>query len=67
MLPKSKWATRKAYGIDKNDDPLAFLLRLNLKMAEDESNGKKIIGPGLPTIISNPSEFITEDCIEKAM
>jgi hypothetical protein len=60
-------AVRETYGMEKNDNPLQFLLTLNCKLANDESNGKKIIGPGLPAIISNPSEFITEDCIEKAM
>jgi hypothetical protein len=60
-------AVREAYGMNKDADPLEFLLNLNLKIADDESKGKKIVGPGLPEIVKNPSEFITEDCIKKAL
>jgi hypothetical protein len=52
-----------AYGIKKNDDILAFLLALNLELAEKETNGEEIVGPGLPPSIENPAEFITDDCI----
>lgn len=53
-----------AYGIKKNDDILAFLLNLNLELAEKEANKEKIIGPGLPPMIESPAEFITDDCIK---
>jgi hypothetical protein len=53
-----------AYGIKKNDDILAFLLALNLELAEKEANGEEIVGPGLPSSIENPAEFITDDCIK---
>lgn len=53
-----------AYGIKKNDDILAFLLALNLELADKEASGEEIVGPGLPPSIENPSEFITEDCIK---
>lgn len=53
-----------AYGLKKNDDILVFLLTLNLELAEKEANGEEIVGPGLPPFIANPTEFITEDCIQ---
>jgi len=56
-------AVFSAYGMKKNDDILAFLLALNLDLAEKEANGEEILGPGLPPSIENPAEFITNDCI----
>lgn len=53
-----------AYGMKKNDDVLAFLLTLNLELAEKEANGEEILGPGLPLSIENPAEYITDDCIQ---
>ena len=53
-----------AYGVKKNDDTLACLLALNLELADKESMGEVIVGPGLPPNIMNPDEFITDDCIK---
>ncbi len=53
-----------AYGMKKNDDILAFLLALNLELAEKEAKGEIVHGPGLPPYIKNPAKFITDDCIK---
>lgn len=63
MHEKLDFAVRLAYGMKKNADVLAFLLDLNLKLAEREGNGETIIGPGLPPIIENPKKYVTEDCV----
>lgn len=52
-----------AYGMKKDEDVLAFLLRLNLQLAEKEAAGEKIVGPGLPPIVRDAKEFISDDCI----
>lgn len=53
-----------AYGMKKNEDVLAFLLGLNLELAEKEANGEEIVGPGLPPSVEIPAEFITDDCVK---
>ena len=56
---------RAAYGMKEDEqDALAFLLRLNLGLAADESDGKPITAPGIPASISNPAELTTTDCIQ---
>ncbi|HWV99166.1 MAG TPA: DNA methyltransferase [Candidatus Acidoferrum sp.] len=58
-------AVRVAYGMNDTEDPLTFLLRLNLACAEKESKGEPIEAPGLP--IPFPKEaFVTTDCIQPA-
>lgn len=52
-------AVRAAYAVDHADD-LAFLLALNLRLAEHPAN---ITAPGLPPSITNPAPFITPDRI----
>jgi hypothetical protein len=47
----------------EQEDPLAFLLRLNLELAGQEAQGKSITPPGLPACASNPGDFLTDDCI----
>ena len=59
-------AVRAAYGMKDGEDPLAFLLTLNLELAAAESNGQEIIPPGLLKSIASPEEFTTGDCIEPA-
>jgi hypothetical protein len=54
---------RAAYGMKPDEDILAFLLKLNLELAEKESDGQPITPPGLPAIIKNPKDFITKDCV----
>lgn len=56
-------AVRSAYGMKANDDPLAFLLSLNGQLAEAEASMKPVIGPGLPRVVTNPSAFVTDDCV----
>ncbi len=56
-------ATRKAYGMSKQEDILSFLLALNLKLHADEEAGKAIVGPGIPPFISEPQAYVTEDCV----
>jgi SAM-dependent methyltransferase len=51
----------QAYGIKANDDPLKFLLELNFEVANRESQGLPVVAPGLPPIVKNASEFITDD------
>ena len=57
-------AVRAAYGMKEQEDPLAFLLRLNLDLAAKESAGQSVTPPGLPAFISNPEGFTTADCIQ---
>lgn len=57
---------RKAYGMKKNEDILSFLLGLNLELADKEAAGEAISGPGLPSSISKPEQFITRDCVQMA-
>lgn len=56
-------AVRLAYGMKKDDDILSFLLNLNLELAEKESKGEEIIGPGLPAFITDKEKYITKDCV----
>jgi len=56
-------AVRKAYGMNKRDDTLAFLLDLNLQVAGREAALEPVTGPGLPPCVKDPKDFITEDCI----
>jgi hypothetical protein len=56
-------AVRSAYGTKAGEDILAFLLQLNLKLAEMESGGQSITPPGLPQPISNLADFTSLDCI----
>jgi hypothetical protein len=56
-------AVRAAYGMKAGDDPLGFLLDLNLKLADREAKNQTVVGPGLPPIVTDPSSFITEDCV----
>jgi hypothetical protein len=56
-------AVRAAYGIKPAEDILAFLLKLNLELAEKEKNGQAITPPGLPAFVPEPKEFVTKDCV----
>ena len=55
-----------AYGMKEKEDPLAFLLHLNLELGAAEARGEKIAPPGLPASISDLTEFISPDCIRPA-
>jgi type II restriction/modification system DNA methylase subunit YeeA len=56
-------AVKRAYGMSEKEDVLAFLLDLNLKCAEKEDRGETIVGPGLPSWISDWESYISTDCI----
>ncbi len=56
-------AVREAYGMKAKEDPLQFLLELNFAVAEREGKGLPVIAPGLPPVVTNPKEFITDDCV----
>ena len=57
-------AVREAYGMNPGEDILAFLLKLNLELADKESKGEPITPPGLPKSFPNPRELVTKDCIQ---
>lgn len=56
-------AVRAAYGMSADEDILAFLLKLNLALADKERNGEAITAPGLPGFVEDPAEFVTADCV----
>lgn len=56
-------AVREAYGMTKKAEPLEYLLKLNADVAAAEKAGEEIEGPGLPSIVTDPSPFISKDCI----
>jgi len=56
-------AVRAAYGIKPDEDILAFLLKLNLELAEKETKGQPITPPGLPAFVEQPKDFSTADCV----
>jgi hypothetical protein len=56
-------AVRSAYGMKPKDHILAFLLKLNLELADKESRGEPINPPGLPSGYSDPQELVSEDCV----
>jgi hypothetical protein len=56
-------AVRSAYGMPADADPLAFLLDLNFKLADDEKVGKEIQAPGLPSFVNHRASFVTQDCV----
>ena len=59
-------AVRAAYGMKPDEDILAFLLKLNLELAEKEAKGETITPPGLPSSYPDPKELVTADCIQPA-
>ena len=52
-----------AYGMDGQGNPLEFLLNLNLEVVEKEAKGDQVTAPGLPDLIHNPKDFISQDCV----
>ena len=59
-------AVRAAYAMPKAADPLAFLLALNLSLAEKERGGETITPPGVPLADVERAAFITGDCVRDA-
>ena len=56
-------AVRAAYGFAPEAEPLAALLALNHAVADRQSAGEPVVGPGLPPSVSDPAPFVTADCI----
>lgn len=52
-----------AYGMPKNADTLAFLLKLNSQVASAEAKGEEVQGPGLPDFIDDKASYVTDDCV----
>lgn len=58
-------AVRDAYGVPRDQDPLSFLLELNLLVAEDEDQGRTVRAPGLPSYLdAKDPRWTSVDCIE---
>src|SRR5690349_11907654 len=49
-------AVRSAYGMKDGEEVLGFLLR-HLELAQKESAGTPVVGPGLPAWVPTASEF----------
>jgi len=58
-------AVADAYGMPPDQDPTEFLLELNHLVAEDEQQGRKLRGPGLPDHVDPKApHWLSTDCIE---
>lgn len=58
-------AVADAYGIPPDQSPVEFLLELNQLVAQDEAQGRKVRGPGLPAHLDpKDSRWFSTDCIE---
>jgi hypothetical protein len=56
-------AVLEAYGMNKSDDVLAFLLDLNQSVANREDANEPVLGPGLPPVAEDKQRFVTSDCL----
>jgi len=56
-------AVREAYGMKKKDDALEFLVNLNTALTDEEEQGHRIVGPGIPPCVKKPNELISTDRI----
>jgi SAM-dependent methyltransferase len=57
-------AVGTAFGMTARQDPLAFILKLNLDLSARQEMGEPVQGPGLPAIIKDPAPFISLDRIQ---
>ncbi len=57
-------AVRTAYGLKDSEDTLAFLLGLNVMLADKEAKGQSITPPGLPAFVPTGHDFVSPDCIQ---
>jgi hypothetical protein len=56
---------RQAYGMPADQEATEFLFELNQLVAEDEAEGRKIQGPGVPTgLDARDPRWTSDDCIE---
>ena len=63
-LSKLDDAVRKAFGMTKSEDPLAFLLELNGILAKREAAGEAVVGPGIPPGIAKKVARLSSDFIK---
>ncbi|MFG1691208.1 DNA methyltransferase [Gemmatimonadota bacterium] len=56
-------AVMGAYGMKQTDEPLEFLLELNLRLQQIEEDGGAITPPGLPASYAKPRELVSKDRI----
>ena len=56
-------AVRAACGIKVSEDTVAFLLALNLELADKAAKGVQLTPPGLPVPAGEAAEFMSEDCV----
>lgn len=56
-------AVAAAYGVGANVDKSTFLLEQNAAVLGLQNAGETIIAPGLPPIVKDASEFISDDCL----
>ncbi len=58
-------AVRQAYGMPPDQEATEFLLELNRLVAQDEAEGRKVQGPGLPDGLDpRDRRWTSDDCIE---
>jgi SAM-dependent methyltransferase len=58
-------AVADAYGMPPDQSPTEFLLELNQLVVQDEEQGRKVRGPGLPDHLDpKDSRWFSTDCIE---
>jgi hypothetical protein len=57
-------AVRAAYGMKDSEDTLAFLLCLNLELANKEAQGRPVTEPGLPATAPEKEQLISPDCVQ---
>ena len=56
-------AVRAAYSMKDDVDVLAFLLKLNHQLALNEVSMQRVVGPGLPPVVTDANQFISTDCV----
>jgi hypothetical protein len=56
-------AVQAACGMTAKENPLAFLLHLNLESATREDAGHDVGAPGLPAAVTDATPFMSDDCI----
>ena len=56
-------SVRHAYKMSKDENSLKFIFELNQEVSDLEKNDKNIEGPGLPSWVEFPGEFISADAV----
>jgi len=56
-------AVRAAYGMNATQDSLAFLLALNLELADKEAKGVQLTPPSLPVSAGEAAKFMSKDYV----